>query len=193
MPPARPTQPPGVLDQLLRLADESRGMNRGRGSSPTAPPRFTPRPPQTRSIAENEEEGVDAQDLWMFPDEVAAGQELERFAVEALDGDVGIVDYATYEVGRRYIAGYLVVYTGPWIFGRRVLLPAGLIDRIDRADQKIFLRRTKDEIKNAPPYAGAPFTKAPYRRALERYWGPGSAGSREGTRGANGDRRRRKR
>ena len=45
------------------------------------------------------------------------------YGVEALDGAIGKVDDATYEVG----SSYLVVDTGPWIFGKKVMLPAGVI------------------------------------------------------------------
>ncbi len=52
---------------------------------------------------------------------------MKGFKVEATDGDIGKVDEATYEVG----SSYIVVDTGPWIFGRKVVLPAGMIERID--------------------------------------------------------------
>ena len=52
-------------------------------------------------------------------------KDLVGFDVEALDGDVGKVDGASTEAGDSYI----VVDTGPWILGRKVLLPAGTIRR----------------------------------------------------------------
>ena len=33
-----------------------------------------------------------------------------------------------------------------------VLLPAGVVERIDTAEKKIYVDRTKDQIKNAPEY-----------------------------------------
>ena len=69
----------------------------------------------------------------------------KSFKVEATDGDIGKVDEATYEVGLSYI----VVDTGPWIFGRKVVLPAGVIERIDLDNQQIELRLTKDQIKSS--------------------------------------------
>jgi hypothetical protein len=30
-----------------------------------------------------------------------------------------------------------VVDTGPWIFGRKVLLPAGVVERIDTVEHKV--------------------------------------------------------
>jgi hypothetical protein len=122
---------------------------------------------------------VHAQDLWMFPNDVVTPDELAGFAVQALDGEVGTVDWATYEVGESYVAGYFVVDTGPWIFGKKVLIPAGLIDRIDPAEERIFVNRTRDDIKNAPEYTGSPFTEAAYRSELARYYGRGGAGRGE--------------
>jgi hypothetical protein len=40
---------------------------------------------------------------------------------------------------------------GPWIFGRKVVIPAGTIERIDVDDKKIFAL-TKDQIKDSPEY-----------------------------------------
>jgi hypothetical protein len=53
--------------------------------------------------------------------------DLTGFSVEATDGGIGKVDEATYETSRSYI----VVDTGPWIFGKKVLLPAGVFQRVD--------------------------------------------------------------
>jgi hypothetical protein len=49
-------------------------------------------------------------------------------------------------------AGHLVVDTGPWIFGKKVMLPAGVIKTVDHVNEKVFVNRTKDEIKNAPEF-----------------------------------------
>jgi hypothetical protein len=74
--------------------------------------------------------------------------DLTGYSIAAVDGDIGHVDQATNDVG----ASYLVVDTGPWIFGRKVLLPAGVVERIDTAAKKIYVDRTKDQIKDAPEY-----------------------------------------
>ena len=58
--------------------------------------------------------------------------DLSGFKVEATDGDIGKVDKATYEVG----GSYIVVDTGPWIFGKKVMLPAGVIQDIDPDEKR---------------------------------------------------------
>jgi len=75
--------------------------------------------------------------------------DLTGYSVAAVDGDIGHVDQATDEL---LGSSYLVVDTGPWIFGRKVLLPAGVIRRIDTLEHKVYVDRTKHQIKAAPEY-----------------------------------------
>jgi hypothetical protein len=75
------------------------------------------------------------------------------------------VDEATYEVG----SSYLVVDTGAWIFGRTVLLPAGVVERIDTVEKKVYVDRTKDQIKAAPEYDQL-VDDATYRDRLGGYY-----------------------
>ncbi|GAA3064252.1 PRC-barrel domain-containing protein (plasmid) [Streptomyces goshikiensis] len=77
-----------------------------------------------------------------------AGADLTGYKVEATDGSIGKVDKHSDEVG----SAYIVVDTGPWIFGKEVLLPAGTVSRVDPDDKKIFVDRTKEQIKNAPEF-----------------------------------------
>jgi hypothetical protein len=84
------------------------------------------------------------------------------------------VDEATYETGR----SYLVVDTGPWIFGKKVMLPAGVIRSIDATDERIFVNRSKDEIKNSPEFDESMRTDDTYHSSLGSYYGPGGAGHR---------------
>jgi hypothetical protein len=97
------------------------------------------------------------------------------YGVEALDGSIGKVDDATYDVS----ASYLVVDTGPWIFGKKVMLPAGVIRNVDHDDEKVFVHRTKDEIKNAPEFDDSLLRDDDYRGRLGSYYGTGGAGYRD--------------
>ncbi|MBC3840885.1 PRC-barrel domain containing protein [Streptacidiphilus sp. 4-A2] len=74
------------------------------------------------------------------------GMDLAGFHVEATDGRIGKVDKHSDEAGM----SFLVVDTGPWIFGRRVVLPAGTVVRVDPAEETVHLNRSKDEIKGSP-------------------------------------------
>ena len=64
-------------------------------------------------------------DMWTYTTSPAAGIDLTGYSVEARDGGIGKIDEATYEAG----GSFVVVDTGPWIFGKKVMLPAGVIDR----------------------------------------------------------------
>ncbi len=61
----------------------------------------------------------------------ATGTDLTGYRVEAADGRIGKVDKHSEDVGD----AYLLVDTGPWIFGRVVLVPAGTVTRIDHDDR----------------------------------------------------------
>ena len=95
--------------------------------------------------------------------------------VEARDGSIGKVDDATYDAD----SSFVVVDTGPWIFGKKVMLPAGVIQSVDHDDEKIFVNRTKDEIQNAPEFDDSLLRDRPYRDRLGSYYGPGGAGFRD--------------
>jgi hypothetical protein len=108
-------------------------------------------------------------DVWSFRTEPTIGDvDLTGFSVEAADGGIGKVDEATYEAG----SSYLIVDTGPWIFGKKVMLPAGVVQRVDPESETVFVNRTKDEIKNAPEFDDST-ADADYRSRLGEYYGPG--------------------
>ena len=104
-------------------------------------------------------------DLWRYR-EGELGSDIVGFQVEAIDGGIGKIDETTDEAG----SGRIVVDTGPWIFGKKVVLPAGVIDRIDRADEKVFVSRAKDEIKNAPEFDDELGFSEDYRASLDEYY-----------------------
>ncbi|RLP98322.1 PRC-barrel domain-containing protein [Micromonospora sp. CV4] len=74
--------------------------------------------------------------------------DLVGYRVEASDGRIGTVDEASNEAD----AQYLVVDTGPWILGHKVLLPAGTVARVDHLERSVHVDRTRQEIKDAPPF-----------------------------------------
>ena len=118
-------------------------------------------------------------DLWTY-DKTALGVGVDKanvvgYGVEALDGSIGKVDEATYDAGTAYI----VVDTGPWIFGKKVLLPAGTIQRADHDDEKVFVNRTKDQIKDAPEFDESIGYDASYRGRLSSYYDRGGPGWRD--------------
>jgi hypothetical protein len=119
-------------------------------------------------------------DVWTYRETIVGGvgsgsTDIVGFGVEALDGSIGKVDEATYDAG----SAYIVVDTGPWIFGKKVMLPAGVVRDIDAREEKIFVNRTKDQIKDAPEFDESQISDDSYRTSLGSYYGPGGAGYRD--------------
>jgi hypothetical protein len=108
-------------------------------------------------------------DMWGYQPAVGytAGTSLIGYKVEATDGAIGKVDKHSDDVG----ASHLVVDTGTWIFGKHVLIPAGLVIGVDTAEERIYVDRTKEEIKNAPEFDKDKHTgDAGYQEQLVGYY-----------------------
>jgi hypothetical protein len=108
-------------------------------------------------------------DLWSYREQTwsRSGAALIGFTVEATDGSIGKIDEASHEAG----ADYLVVDTGPWIFGKKVMLPAGVVRSVDFDTETVFVDRSKDEIKNAPELDQDGYRDEAYRAQLGGYYG----------------------
>jgi hypothetical protein len=106
-------------------------------------------------------------DAWHYRDDVElSGTDLAHFKVEATDGHIGKVHEASHEVN----AAWVVVDTGPWIFHKRVLIPAGTINHVDRQERKVYVDRTKEQIKAAPEFDQDTYTDPTYRDKLAGYY-----------------------
>ncbi|SBT49311.1 PRC-barrel domain-containing protein [Micromonospora auratinigra] len=92
--------------------------------------------------------------------------DLTGYRVEATDGRIGSIDEASEEAGARY----LVVDTGPWIFGKKVLLPVGTVERVDHLDRVVHVDRTRDQVKESPAFDPDHFGRADYREQVGSYY-----------------------
>ncbi|MFG3639709.1 PRC-barrel domain-containing protein [Micromonospora sp. NPDC047762] len=90
---------------------------------------------------------------------------LVGYQVQASDGRIGTIDETSDEAD----AGHLVVDTGPWIFGQKVLLPAGTVDRVDHQERVVHVDRTRQQIKDAPPFDPAAADQE-YRERVGAYY-----------------------
>ncbi|MFL5911951.1 MAG: PRC-barrel domain-containing protein [Mycobacteriales bacterium] len=109
-------------------------------------------------------------DPWAYSEKVDVRSDttdLVGYDVDATDGHIGKVDEASYDVG----SGYVVVDTGPWIFGKKVLLPAGTIENVDVENKRVFVGRTKDEIKDSPRFDATSYREPNYRTDVGNYYG----------------------
>jgi hypothetical protein len=100
------------------------------------------------------------------------------YSVEATDGHIGEIDEASFDEEAR---GCIVVDTGFWIFGKKRMIPAGLIGDVDWDEKKVFLTCTKDQVKDAPDYDEARREDAGQRQEVGDYF------DRSRYRGMHGD------
>ena len=95
---------------------------------------------------------MDTTRLWRYRDTLSsdldAVSNLVGYDVEASDGHIGKIDQASEETSRQYV----VVDTGFWIFGKKRLIPAGVVSRIDHENRTVHVSMTKEEIKQAPDF-----------------------------------------
>ena len=113
-------------------------------------------------------------DIWRYRADLDTTNDLTGFSIEAIDGGIGKIDESSNEAS----SSFLVVDTGPWIFGKKVMLPAGVIDRVDYDTETVFVNRTKDEIKNAPEFDQSSYRNDSYQNELGGYYDEGGAGYR---------------
>jgi hypothetical protein len=104
-------------------------------------------------------------ELWTYS-EPTKWVDLTGHRVEAIDGSIGKVDEATYDVG----SSFIVVDTGPWIFGKKVMLPAGTAERIDPDERVVYVGLTKEQIKASPEFDPERYRSDAYRAKLGGYY-----------------------
>ncbi|MDO3703564.1 PRC-barrel domain-containing protein [Micromonospora sp. C28SCA-DRY-2] len=92
--------------------------------------------------------------------------DLTGYRVEATDGRIGSVDEASGDTDARW----LVVDTGPWILGRKVLLPVGTVDRVDHLDRTVYVDRTREQVKESPAFEPEAYDRPDYRDRVAGYY-----------------------
>ncbi len=105
--------------------------------------------------------------LWAFrPGLARASGGPFGYAVEATDGAVGHVIAAGEGLG----ASYVIAAGGPWNGGRMVMLPAGVIERVDHDALAVVLACSREQIAGAPPFEGDRYQDGAYRAELGEYY-----------------------
>jgi hypothetical protein len=99
-----------------------------------------------------------------------SSQEVVAYRLEATDGGIGhvrafVIDDKTWRVR------YLVVDTGTWWHGRKVVFAPEWVDRVSWGERCLHVGLTRDQIKTAPPYPGPDGITTVYEAALEAHYG----------------------
>src|SRR5687767_8468762 len=76
-------------------------------------------------------------------------RDLVVYNVESSDGrSLGKIDKS----GCNTVGAYLVVDTRSWTLGKKRLIPAGFLERVDVEAEKVFVDLSKTDIKGAPDF-----------------------------------------
>ena len=84
---------------------------------------------------------------------VSLKRDFTGYKVEGSDGiSIGKIDKSSWDAK----GAYLVVDTGSRVFGKKRVIPAGLVERVDVEAEKVFVDLSKADIKAAPKFDGGP-------------------------------------
>ena len=74
---------------------------------------------------------------------------LDGYAIEASDGRIGSVSDFLFE-DTSWIVRWLVVDTGNWLSGRKVLLPLSVLGKPDPSLRQFPIKLTMQQVKDSP-------------------------------------------
>jgi hypothetical protein len=109
-------------------------------------------------------------DVWQYRESMrfaARNIDLSGFEVVGRDRtSIGTIDKASNDVR----VNYIVVDTGDWLQQRQVVLPAYTVERVDAEARKVFIDRTRDDIRDAPESNPKKLRGARFEDALTGYY-----------------------
>jgi len=96
--------------------------------------------------------------------------EVTGYNIHATDGDIGevddfIIDEATWKIH------FLVVETGNWFSGKKVLISPQWIGEVKWLERGITINQTKNEVKDSPEYDSSQPVNDMYEHSLYDYYG----------------------
>jgi hypothetical protein len=106
-------------------------------------------------------------EVWNFRDEALARIDLRGFDVRGRDGAIGqVVEGMEGNAG-----GYLVIDPGVAMpLGRQLLVPAGLVEKVDVENKRVVVRADRKQIENAPEFDAAQPLDDPPRSVFGNYF-----------------------
>ncbi len=94
--------------------------------------------------------------------------DLRKHTIQARDGRIGSVKDAYFD-DERWVIRYLVVDTGTWLPGRKVLISPASLRGVD--DETIIVDLTRQQIEDAPDVGEKPTVSRLYEEAHAHYYG----------------------
>jgi hypothetical protein len=96
--------------------------------------------------------------------------QIKNFALAARDGEIGKVKELYFD-DQNWIVRYVVVDTGGWLTGRKVLLLPSSIGAIAEESKLIAVHLTKERIENSPPIDADKPVSRQHEEEWHRYYG----------------------
>ena len=110
------------------------------------------------------------ENTWRYRHDIGLEHDFVGYDVEATDGHIGRVDEALRD--EETDNSHLVVDTGLWIFGKKRVIPAGVVTRVDSDHKTLYVNMTKDQVKDAPDWHDKWFDHIAARDIFGTYYGP---------------------
>lgn len=99
-----------------------------------------------------------------------SSREVCGYAIEASDGEIGHVEDFVLD-DETFVLRYVVVDTQNWLTGRKVLVAAPWVERVDWPERALHVNLTKQQIKDAPEFDPAEPVNRRYEARLYDFYG----------------------
>jgi len=125
--------------------------------------------PDSRGQA-NAEEEQSSDNITPKDSHLRSVKEVTGYKLEAADGGIGNIEDFIMD-DQIWRVRYVVVETGGWLPGRKVLVSPSWVDNIDWAGQRVTVDLKTDEVKNSPEYDPSEPVNQKYELRLYDYYG----------------------
>lgn len=92
-----------------------------------------------------------------------------EYSIHARDGDIGHVDDFIVD-HEGWVIRYMVVDTGTWLPGRKVLISTQWIEDMSWSEQTVTLDLIRDEVRHSPDFDTAANIERPYEKELFEHY-----------------------
>lgn len=97
-------------------------------------------------------------------------KDLRGYTIQATDGEIGAVDDIYFD-DKAWTVRYLVVKTGGWLAGRKVLLAPAALRRPDVQSERLPVSLTRQEVEDSPDIATDMPVYRQHEAELHEYYG----------------------
>lgn len=106
--------------------------------------------------------------------------EVTGYHLAATDGTIGYVEDFIVE-DETWAIRYLLVSTRNWLPGKSVVVSPQWIERIDWSESKVYVKLTREAVKNCPEYDESALVTREYESRLFRHYGQKGYWEQQGT------------